>query len=223
MKYTKHIINASVIAFSSVFADAANIEAMPTQNIIENPNPTGRFGTKNNTSVFMTAEALAFKFSQDAAPYAYSTAFSGSPDVITYSSWGDYQWGFRIAGGYNISHDKWDLVATYTRFENSMTHSKDDDLTSMLSSYYNNTYSSVDPFSTVTNRWKISYNLLDVEQGRQFFVSKHLKIRPKFGLRNLWLSNSQKVTSEFTNMYSTSARANFWSMGVMGGLDTIWH
>jgi Legionella pneumophila major outer membrane protein precursor len=181
------------------------------------------WGQKIIIGVFMTAEALAFKFSQDAAPYAYSTAFSGSPDVITYSSWGDYQWGFRIAGGYNISHDKWDLVATFTRFDNSMTQSRDDDLTSNLSAYLNGAYAQLDPFSKVTNRCKINYNMLDIEQGRQFFISKYLRLSPKFGLRNLWLFHSQKLTAESCDIFTTTARENFGGISVLGGLDTVWH
>lgn len=186
------------------------------------PNPSARYGTKGNANVFLTAEALVFKFSQDAAPYAYSSETTNPNNVKTYAALDDYQWGFRVSGGYNISHDRWDLVLSYTRFHNSMSHTISDDLTSNLSAYYNNTYSQVAAFSDVTNTWKINYNLLDIEQGRQFFISKSLRIRPKFGLRNLWLSNSQTITAENFGDYLTTAKSNFWGMGVLAGLDTIW-
>ena len=221
---TKTICALVALSASAVYAQEMQ-QAPKASTPAMDPNPSARWGVKDGYNLFMTAEALVFKFSQDASPYAYKTQTNGN--THTYAAWGDYQWGFRVAGGYNIAHDKWDLVATYTRFSNSMSHTIKDTADSTLYTYAGGFYDqAVTALSSVTNKWKINYNVLDVEQGRQFFVSKFLRLRPKFGLRNLWLSNSQTIyattgTSLETN-YSTNSRQNFWGMGVLAGLDTVW-
>lgn len=219
---TKTIFALAAVSMSCAFADQMQQSNAPKAPMpAMDPNPSARWGVKDGADLFMTAEALVFKFSQDARPYAFST--NSITDVVTtHTAWGDYQWGFRVAGGYNLSHDKWDLVATYTRFSNTMTHTLYDTATTTLGSIPDAVTSS--NISSITNSWKINYNLLDVEQGRQFFVSKYLRLRPKFGLRNLWLWNKQQVTTNYRAFRDgdSNARASFWGMGVLAGLDTVW-
>lgn len=219
---TKTIFALAAVSMSCAFADQMQQSNAPKAPMpAMDPNPSARWGVKDGANLFMTAEALAFKFSQDAAPYAFQTLSTTPANVTTYAAWGDYQWGFRVAGGYNICHDKWDIVATYTRFSNTMTHTVNDNATSALTSIPENSSTGV---LSMTNSWKINYNLLDVEQGRQFFVSKYLRLRPKFGLRNLWLWNKQQVTTNIAGILdgNLNARASFWGMGVLAGLDTVW-
>lgn len=221
----------ALAAFSAVSMHANTSAKMPVQSSI--PNPSARWGVKDGANLFITAEALVCKLAQDTLPYAYSV--DDAENITDYHMDFDYKWGFRVAAGYNMSHDKWDVVATYTRF-NVSNYSKVED-TAGIELYSYNLTQSATPFvgngpqlSYAKNTWDVDFNLLDVEQGRQFFVSKFLRIRPKFGLRNLWLENNQHVralvndtvTQYPVGLYEMKNNERFWGMGVLAGLDTVW-
>lgn len=207
----------SLVAISCVQADQAQPK-MPVQTT--NPNPSARWGVKSGANLFITGEALAFKIAQDTLPYAYSQTPSSSGNITDYHMDFDYKWGFRVAAGYNICHDQWDVVGTYTRFDVSTTTQVSQPATGSLYSYIN----SATTLSSAQDKWEVDFNLFDIEQGRQFFVSKFLRLRPKFGLRNLFLDNDQHLSFVDTsgNLTSIKNDEHFWGMGILAGLDTVW-
>lgn len=205
----------ALVAFSAVSAQAQQA-AMPPQPVV--PNPSARWGVTGGANLFLTAEALVYRISQDTNPYAYLVDTLGN--VTDYhADMDDWIWGFRVAMGYNMSHDAWDVVGTYTRFNFENTTRVNAPSTGEL-----NSYTSVNPLSKASNEWSVDFNQLDVEMGRQFFVSKYLRVRPKFGFRNVFLDNDQEL-----NMIATTGaleeidnEEHFWGMGVLAGIDTVW-
>ena len=220
----------SVIAFSSMslFAAQPNNQSQsmapaqkaPAQSQV--PNPSARWGVTDGCNLFITGEALVMKFGQDNAPFAYSENAVGN--VKDYYANPDWKWGFRVAAGYNMQHDSWDGVATYMRFNFSTKMQANQPAGGQLFSYFDDTLPFFsDTFSEVNDTWNVDFNQVDIEQGRQFFVSKHLRLRPKFGLRSLWLENDQTVHAQTASqVWKLKARENFWGMGVLAGLDTVW-
>ncbi len=91
-----------------------------------------------------------------------------------------------------------------------------------------------DPFPVygkAHSRWKGHLNQLDLDLGREFFVSKHLTLRPHFGLRTTWLRQYLNTTyshglpvAAHTVMPNTTVheKNKWWGLGVEGGLDTSW-
>lgn len=87
--------------------------------------------------------------------------------------------------------------------------------------------------------WDLDLDLLDLELGREFYVSRKLTLRPHFGLRQAWIDQSQCITyssclnypmaacyedvSYVGNMFETvSQRNRFRALGPRGGLDSRW-
>jgi len=52
-------------------------------------------------------------------------------------------------------------------------------------------------YSKAHGRWKGYLNQLDLDLGREFFVSKYLTLRPHFGLRTTWLR--QHLHTDYSN------------------------
>lgn len=223
----KHTAFTLLACSTSIFAMQKNstqtpssTNKMPAQSQV--PNPSARWGVTDGCNLFITGEALVMKFGQDNAPFAYSKTASGN--VKNYYANPDWKWGFRVAAGYNMQHDAWDGVATYTRFNYSTHKTATEPTGGELFSFFDETlpwFSTLN--SKVTDRWSVDFNQVDIEQGRQFFVSKHLRLRPKFGLRSLWLENDQTVRGYVADaVWKMKSRENFWGMGVLAGLDTVW-
>ena len=212
------------LACASAVCMQANQQAnpkMPVQTQV--PNPSARWGVTAGANLFITAEALVFKIAQDTLPYAWSETASGNQWTDYHTDF-DYKWGFRVAAGYNIPHDKWDVVGTYVRFNVNSTVTTQAPALGDLYTYSFNGVDAAQEVSSVSNKWYINFNEFDIEQGRQFFVSKYLRLRPKFGLRNLFLDNNQTNTVVDTQSVTTTIKNNvhFWGMGVLAGLDTVW-
>lgn len=91
-------------------------------------------------------------------------------------------------------------------------------------------------FQTVRGSWNLHFNVIDLELGRNFYISPRLTLRPHFGLKGTWqkqqlhVSFSNPVTALgafFTNDPSNSVnmRNKFsnWGIGPRAGINTAWH
>jgi hypothetical protein len=223
----KNTAFALIACSTSIFAAQQNAnqaqpaaQKMPAQSQV--PNPSARWGVTDGCNLFITGEALVMKFGQDNAPFAYTTNAVGN--VKDYYANPDWKWGFRVAAGYNMQHDGWDGIATYMRFNFATNNSVHQPAGGTLYSFFDESLPWFDTtYDKVSDRWSVDFNQVDIEQGRQFFVSKHLRLRPKFGLRSLWLENDQNIHAHVGNeVWKMKSRENFWGMGVLAGLDTIW-
>jgi len=206
----------ALAAFSVVSAQAQQAQ-MPPQSVV--PNPSARWGVTGGANLFLTAEALVYRVSEDNNPFAYTVDTLGN--ITDYhADVDDWKWGFRVALGYNMSHDCWDVVATYSRMNFSTTSRVSAPTTGTLHSHA----LPDSELAKVSDKWEVDFNQLDVEQGRQFFVSKYLRVRPKFGLRNVFLNNDQelKMTTEAGVPQKIDNEEHFWGMGVLAGVDTVW-
>ena len=162
--------------------------------------------------------------------------------AINFNKW---DWGFRAGAGYKFEHGEWDVFANFTYFKNSS------DLTignGVLTTILNNNIAASplvfnngqivnttgltvnnlsQNFDKATSTIKISFDRLDLELGRDFFVSKFLSMRPHVGLMTAWFNIRQRT--EFTggtvgyNAVDLSYFNKFWGIGPRTGLDTKWH
>jgi hypothetical protein len=65
-------------------------------------------------------------------------------------------------------------------------------------------------------------NLLDLELGREFFVSKWLTLRPFMGARAAWFNRAFKYSYSGAGKDSGHNHNRFRAGGLRGGLDTQW-
>lgn len=163
----------------------------------------------------------------------YHPDFSGDP-------------GFKVGLGLGLCHDGWDIFAQYTWLytdtkTDSVRQNIDDINDSTLGPMWFDDASNIpagnapsSPFVSIINAsssWKLHFNVIDLELGRNMFVSRYLKIRPHFGLKGAWYDADYSVrylntltppTSAADSMYMSQDQ-DYWGVGIRTGFNTAWH
>ncbi len=168
-------------------------------------NPPARPVVKDGVDIFLTGEVLIWKAHQEDMTYATklaSTPVSGTPNSGKLANWkGRWGTGFRLGLGYNMEHDGWDADLIWTRYYQTSRRNTGGNRHGVFAPQY-----PVQPFGyTVVDvaaaeahdkKWKVRLDMIDLELGREFFVSKWLTIRPHMGLRNIWARQKMRVEYE---------------------------
>lgn len=188
---SKNLMKYPLIAAAAVttlFADE--------QEVMINPyaGPT----IKDWSEFFVTGEFISFRARQDGLEYAMSgrrTDLSkelreGTVKTLDF----DFQPGFRIGAGLNFRHDGWDIYFNYTwlnpRQHYASTHQKVE--TQGLESVWFSPVQStsnpvVFPLLKAHVAWRLHFQTLDAELGRNYFVSPKLTLRPHVGFKAGWV------------------------------------
>lgn len=214
-------------------------------------NPPARPFVKDGVDLYLQGSVFVWQANQSGLDYAltWNNSSTATPPANNDGGSGRFRhpnfkwdWGFKVAAGYTAPHDGWDLFLQWTRYHPERANSG----TSVTSFGPGATVppsvvyplllpanlepvNPIGPGYAASMGWKLRLDLLDLELGREFFVSKWLTLRPHAGLRSAWLHQKSKVT--YTgNPISTTAAANFsanlknnfWGMGLRTGLDGEW-
>jgi hypothetical protein len=198
-------------------------------------NPSGRPQVRDGLDLFFTADWLIWQAHENGLSYAVKAQAGLPPETALYKSSVknmefDWDFGFRLGLGYNLPHDGWDLYANWTWFEDKASQT-----TSVGSSHALLPISAYPPanedtmgFRSAHAKWRLHLNMIDLDLGREFFVSKWMTLRPFVGLRTAWVRQHQSVT--FTKALSESDQTgallkgtnNYWGIGPRTGLNTQW-
>lgn len=196
---------------------------------------------------YITADFIWWKVQEEGLEYA----FNGTVTDIDGRSNADkghlktphfeYEPGFKVGMGLKFRHDGWDLFAQYTRLQSEKSDSK----TSLRrdadgdSNVQNNlllvgigqTASSW--FQEAEADWSLHFNVLDLELGRNFWISKWLTLRPFVGMKFSWIDQDFDV--EYENLQfqvlgvPTGSEIEMdmdldqSSVGLRAGLNTAWY
>jgi hypothetical protein len=198
-------------------------------------NPPANPTVKHGADLFVFGELLYWKANENGLPLGVvnkNTSLNLS-DAKIENIHGKWDVGCRVGVGYIIPHDGWDLDLTWLHF-NTKSHKKT--LHSSSKRFIFPTLApSSDPIADdnfctkADGRWKLRLNQLDLDLGREFFVSKWLTLRPHAGLRVDWLK--QKLSADYKNFDSGLPPPNevdvrykdrWWGIGIESGLDTQW-
>jgi len=220
-------------------------------------NPPARPMVRDGADLFIEGAVFIWQANETGLEYAMkwndfgTTAnTSGSGDIKhPHSHW---DWGFKIGAGINMPHDGWDLFAQWTRFHPEREHAVTSVPAFNASTPPNavvyplflpmNTgsddgtvggYNQFGPGFSAAASWKLRLDLIDLELGREFYVSKWLTLRPHIGLRNAWVH--QRLHIEYDGLIDNQAapvqipalyvnlKNNFWGLGPRAGLNTQWN
>lgn len=220
--------------------------------------------------MFFTADFLYWYARETNIDYSYSRTFFNQPTSIadvrqygfpTKHHYVKSEWkpGFRVGLGMNMECDGWDLYANYTWFHNH-SHSRAVGVTLLASapdaafevngltdvvqpwaSQFNENPAQPLAFPSITGKWSLIFNQIDLELGRKYWVSKCMTLRPYLGLRGAWNHTNFTVIGQtvdpttFTafdpNTGITQTQGNFvavnnnrfknefWGVGLLGGLQ----
>ncbi len=203
-------------------------------------NPPARPIVKDGVDLFLQGDVFIWQASESDMGYAvkneHGSSFLNDGHVIKPHF--EWDWGFKVAAGYNMPHDGWDLFFQWTRFytDNNEHGTSASPGGTIFPTYVNAAlplFGSPGPvnsgFEGASSYWKLKLNLLDLDLGREFYVSKWLTLRPHGGLRSAWLRqrynvhyNNGQVGSSLGQNLSVHMRNNFWGMGLRGGMDAKW-
>lgn len=186
----------------------------------------------NGADVYLTAEFIIWTARQDHMAFVGV----GNRNGLAQGKDESFKWkfspGFKVGVGILFDHDGWDLYANYTWLvtRNTKRTVTPDDNLDQLTDYgflSTNVLSSGAQFNEESANWEHDFNAIDLELGRNFFVSSCLKLRPNFGLKGTW--QKQRVHAEGLRfagedeVETTGKHHNhFWGVGMRGGLDTAW-
>jgi hypothetical protein len=143
----------------------------------------------------------------------------------------DFEPGFKIGLGLEFAYDGWDLYADYTWLNgdtehNSLSAHRGNGATTLFPIVLDTGTISTLPITKESSRWRQHFNVLDLELGRNFFISRRLTLRPHFGLKSAWINEKWKL--EFTGSGSIvdgsqKRKQSLWGIGTRAGLNTVWH
>ncbi len=142
-----------------------------------------------------------------------------------------WDWGVRLGLGLNTTHDAWDILLQWTRWKTNASKNTSATKDDALFPRIQHPNSNLNPAAqNIRSKWDMNYNILDLENGREFYVSNYLSLRPFAGLRSAWVDQDWDVRnsglgafgSELDNFHDVFQSNRFWGIGIRGGLNTQW-
>ena len=143
----------------------------------------------------------------------------------------DWSWdpGFKVGLGWSFCHGCWDMTLQYTWFYTNVGDSK-------RSHFLQPGFTILPPsnafnipsFERAHAHFDLHYQVGDLELGRNYYVSRTLKLRPFIGIKGTWQKQDYNVFYETVNVLNTvfDYKARFdqsiWGLGMRAGLKTSW-
>jgi len=203
----------------------------------------------DGSDTFITADFIWWKTYIDGMEFAYTgvndkgfavPAGASTKKGSTQNPGFGFKPGLKVGLGWHFDHDGWDMVADWTYLYGNYRENKTEvtadsgrGLTSVQSIVLSNgTIETVD-LSSAASKWKQDFNVVDLELGRDFFLSRALTMRPHIGFKTAWIHETTKNTLtpipdtlDGANAISSITLKNtehMWGIGIRTGFDTGWH
>lgn len=144
----------------------------------------------------------------------------------------DWAWdpGFKVGIGWNFGHGCWDMQLQYTWLYTNVNGSKNSEFLQPGFEIRSPIFQSLDIpyFSRAHAQFDLHYQVGDLELGRNYYISKTLKLRPFVGLKGTWQKQDYRVFYESLSLlsdtynYNASFDQSIWGLGARIGLSTSW-
>ncbi len=201
-------------------------------------NPSARPAPADSWGIFANVDALLWNAHISDLPLWVDNSGSTRTLVDGFAQGLNYNWawGFRVGLGYAMEHDKWDVYLDWTHFDSHGTRNNSAPGGGAIFPSFilqNILNPGVTPYiaNSAKAHLDVGVNLVDLELGRAFYVSKWLSLRPSIGLRSAWLDMPLNIryrpmpgggmppTISELLMHSYN---RFWGFGPRIGLNTQW-
>ena len=205
--------------------------------------------TKDNNNWYITVDVLYWKAGVGGTEFAYSDnnptpsyPVKGRTKEIDFS----WDWGARVGLGYNFCHDGWDLYAEYTYFSNGSSSSTSGGCNSIVMPLRGGICTAGDAANAQTffasrakSQFDFDFDSIDLNLGRNYFLSKYLSMRPFFGAKTAWIDLEQvtrycggsgnvvfcglPINALGPNTVKINESSDFWGIGPEVGFNGKWH
>jgi hypothetical protein len=243
-KHMWSTLTASLIAFTSlVNAQVDNAHMRNLENRVSALeqrrgssgmiNPPGRPQVKGGADLFVFGNLLYWNAHENGLSYAIVNKGSSTnlANAQVKNNHGKWNWAFRAGVGYNLPHDGWDVNLTWLRFTDhgfKRKHAHGNEVIFPVGTHPADPLAETATANKAHGKWYLNLNQLDLDLGREFFVSKWLTVRPHFGLRTNWIR--QKIHNDYNNFIGAQVpnqvklkiKDDWYGIGLEGGLDTQW-
>jgi hypothetical protein len=190
---------------------------------------------------YLTADFLLMQAREDGLEYAmtqnqffqnnnYNQFPLDESEVIGYTTKGhtsDWNYGVRVAMGFYLTHDAWDLRATYTYFRinnDKGIETKNEVLLPLWVQTVQPVPSDSVKFSA---RWTADVNNFDLTIGKPYHISRYVVFNPNVGIKFAKIDQDFKVRygatwDPTTDRINSVNENDFWGIGMKAGFDTEW-
>lgn len=195
---------------------------------------SSRYDHGETTSTTLSVDLLIWKAHQANLDYAISATtdsgsiFDGTVHYVDH----EYDVGFRIPFSFNTCYDGWNINFDFTYFEDTessrATRPNDGRLLATWISPETLDDGNFEDIDSISARNKIRYNTYDLYLSRPTFLTCHVDMTPFFGVRVLYLDQSQSATLELDG-YEYDEYINYYddgeviAGGLYGGLRNSFH
>jgi len=194
----------------------------PTTNLPARPPLTEAL------NFWVMGDALLWQAHEENLTYAYKSDATASFSTLKGLDF-DWDWGFRVALGYNAPRDGWDLSLLWTHIENHAEdhlHADADSSNLILPVWNINDVGIGGPITQARAHWNVNLEQVDFALGKEYYVGKYLTLRPNGGLRADWIYQTYDMTYNFLVVPGFPQRFNmtnrFFGLGFFAGVDSDW-
>lgn len=155
--------------------------------------------------------------------------------------------GYKVGGGMNLAHGKWDIFLEYTYLHSNAHGSvKSDNLNSgiipifsytphksiLSNASYATAADALGFVSHAKSHWSLAFNNINLELGRNVQLATFLSLRPYLGIEGSWQKQHFDTTyyvSSITDFDESLGHNNvtfsqdFWGVGLRTGIDGTWN
>lgn len=254
-KFSLTTLPLLLAAVAPLCADSTGNKKTNTQSM-QTTQPTNQITPSANPMVthwcdpYLTADFIWWRVEQDGMNFATSGTEPLAQDSVTLVNAGKghvahprfkYEPGFKVGFGVKFRHDGWDMYANYTWLRTDFGDTKK----SLHAKTTSGIAATTELFGTLgvalpsvtheaEGKWSLHFNALDIELGRNYWISQWLTLRPHFGMKFSWLDQDYHVEYEgiSTPTFDVSIDASNvrihndidqFGVGLRTGLDTAWY
>lgn len=145
-----------------------------------------------------------------------------------------WDWGLKVGLGYNFQYDGWDSALRCKWYETRSSSKTTVHVTTSQSIVplkgfptIGSTEDILLKAASARTRFKLKYNTIELELGREYYVSKYLSTHPHFGLKAGFFTLKQLsryVAGDIgCNLYTVADCSKYWGCGLMMGWDNNFH
>lgn len=183
---------------------------------------------------FISADFLWWRIQEDGLEYAFdgagiSPTVDASKGKLRHPSF-SYEPGFKVGLGAKFRHDGWDVYAQYTWLSSGGTSSiTPSSGSNVMANIFAASALGLPTVSSASATWRSHLNVLDLELGRNFWISKWLTLRPFTGMKFSW--NTQDFNVDYLGATDIFPAANLnmdmdldqFGVGLRSGLDAAFY
>ncbi len=201
--------------------------------------PMGGPNVKCGTNLYVAAELIYWNVREDGLSYTASGMSNGT-SVTDRGSFKQIDWeydlGFKAIAGYHLPHDGWDVLARYTYLRSNPTSSTSSQSVNSnliplwnIGANFTNFQVGDNSLRFAKGEWDLDFNTVDLELGRNFMLSRRLKMRPFIGLKGSWIDQDYKVTYTVQDViadpietYQMKNDQDTSGVGLRAGFNSAW-